>query len=80
MQYDTLEGIQGICPDGWHLPTHDEWLELERFIGIPEDEIDLYNTWRGTNEGTQLQPGGTFGFEALMAGIRTGDPRVEGGN
>ncbi len=22
-------GVQGICPDGWHLPSDDEWKELE---------------------------------------------------
>ena len=24
MQYTTIAGTQGICPDGWHLPTIDE--------------------------------------------------------
>ena len=28
MQYKTTEGIQGICPSGWHIPTHDDWMEL----------------------------------------------------
>lgn len=26
--YNTKEGAQGICPDGWHIPTKDEWLKL----------------------------------------------------
>ena len=29
----TPSGIQGICPTGWHLPSHDEWTDLA-------DEID----------------------------------------
>lgn len=26
--YNTKEGAQGICPDGWHIPTLDEWMKL----------------------------------------------------
>lgn len=26
--YDKYEGAQGICPDGWHIPTKTEWLNL----------------------------------------------------
>ena len=25
MQYLTNEGVQGICPQGWHIPTDAEW-------------------------------------------------------
>lgn len=34
------------CPDGWHLPSDDEWEELERQIGMDDVEIDL-DEWRG---------------------------------
>ena len=26
--YNTLEGVQGICPDGWHIPTRAEFIAL----------------------------------------------------
>ena len=26
-------GVQGICPDGWHLPSDDEWFELILLFG-----------------------------------------------
>ncbi|WP_418992636.1 fimbrillin family protein [Alistipes sp.] len=26
--FDKKEGVQGICPDGWHVPTMAEWLKL----------------------------------------------------
>lgn len=26
--YNKLEGVQGICPEGWHIPTHAECLAL----------------------------------------------------
>ncbi len=25
-------GVQGICPDGWHLPSDAEWMQLESFL------------------------------------------------
>ncbi len=30
---DVPSGIQGICPDGWHLPSNFEWMGLEDFLG-----------------------------------------------
>ncbi|MCR4737002.1 MAG: fibrobacter succinogenes major paralogous domain-containing protein [Bacteroidales bacterium] len=25
-------GVQGICPDGWHVPSHAEWLQLFNYV------------------------------------------------
>ena len=25
-------GVQGICPDGWHLPSDEEWTKLENYM------------------------------------------------
>ncbi|MDD4033422.1 MAG: FISUMP domain-containing protein [Bacteroidales bacterium] len=25
-------GVQGICPDGWHLPSNAEWTQLEEYL------------------------------------------------
>jgi uncharacterized protein (TIGR02145 family) len=33
MQYVTTEGVQGICPTGWHLPTDAEWTTLTTYLG-----------------------------------------------
>jgi uncharacterized protein (TIGR02145 family) len=33
MQYTTVEGTQGVCPTGWHLPTHAEWTTLVDHLG-----------------------------------------------
>jgi uncharacterized protein (TIGR02145 family) len=32
MSYATNEGAQGICPDGWHLPSDNEWCTLENYL------------------------------------------------
>ena len=33
MQYTTIQGTKGICPEGWHIPTDDEWTTLLDFLG-----------------------------------------------
>jgi uncharacterized protein (TIGR02145 family) len=33
MQYSTTEGVQGICPTGWHFPTDAEWSTLTTYLG-----------------------------------------------
>jgi len=32
MGYTTTAGVQGICPDDWHIPTDAEWTTLLHFI------------------------------------------------
>lgn len=45
---DNPSGVQGICPNGWHVPSDAEWKELEIYAGVPSEEIDDMNTYRGT--------------------------------
>jgi len=33
MSFNNTEGIQGLCPPGWHIPTSAEWEELVNFYG-----------------------------------------------
>jgi uncharacterized protein (TIGR02145 family) len=42
-----------VCPDGWHLPTDDEWKELETFLGMSKDDASRM-LYRGTNQGSRL--------------------------
>ena len=59
-------GIQGVCPDGWHIPGDDEWKQLEMYLGM--EQVDADNAgYRGTDEGTKLMEGG---FSALPGGSR----------
>lgn len=48
--------IQGICPDGWHLPSDADWMELETFLGMPLQEARTEG-WRG-NIGGKLKSTG----------------------
>jgi len=71
--------VQGICPEGWHIPSHYELVALERAVctsGTCASDFP-YDTsttgWRGTNEGASLKQNGSSGFEALLAGSRHTD-------
>lgn len=84
-QNDIPTGIvQGVCPDGWHLPSDDEWKQLEMFLGMSQAEADGEN-WRGNDEGGKMKYEGSppweipntgatdeSGFMALPAGLRNG--------
>lgn len=76
--------IRGICPEGWHVPSDEEWMELEIYLGISEDEVH-HTDWRGTDEGGKLKEAGTqywqdpntdatneTGFSARPGGGRAG--------
>jgi uncharacterized protein (TIGR02145 family)/prepilin-type N-terminal cleavage/methylation domain-containing protein len=70
MQYVTTNGAQGICPAGSHIPSDNDWKILEVQLGITQAQADLDNTWRGTDQGTQLKSGGSSGLNMPLAGYR----------
>ena len=70
MQYSTAAGARGICPAGTHIPTDNEWKTLEISLGMTQAQADAIG-WRGTDQGTQLKPGGSSGFNVPLAGRRS---------
>ena len=79
---NTGTDVQGVCPTGWHMPSDDEWKELEMELGMSQEVADAEG-WRGTNEGGKLKStcielwitpniGATneSGFLALSGGFR----------
>ncbi|RLD79504.1 MAG: hypothetical protein DRJ15_09260 [Bacteroidetes bacterium] len=70
MQY-AKNNSPGICPDGWHLPSLQEWETLEIALGMPEEQATATSGWQGTVEGNMLKYGGSTGFDALMGGNRS---------
>lgn len=53
MLYSTTQGIQGICPSGWHLPTDAEYKNLEMALGMSLVDANDFGL-RGSNQGSQL--------------------------
>ena len=35
----TPSGVQGICPDGWHVPSDAEWTQLTDYVGSRSDYV-----------------------------------------
>ena len=44
-----------LCPLGWHVPSDDEWISLEIFLGMDEVEAMTSGWFRGTDEGAKLK-------------------------
>ncbi len=60
----AVDDSRGLCPEGWSVPSHDDWTELEQYIcnALGNSDCDTQfpydNTtlgWRGTNEGSALK-------------------------
>ncbi len=67
--------VKGICPTGWHVPSHYEWTLLEKNVGsnpgaFPYDEIVPSFSYLGTDEGNNLRTttGWTIGTCATPPG------------
>lgn len=82
MQYEDLPGSQGLCPEGWHVPTHENFKTLEGTtdsqypIGDPiwDTFIRGYDVCTNlkSSSGWSLNGNGTdvYGFYGLPAGYR----------
>ena len=82
MQFVTTPGAQGVCPDGWHVPTDAEWCVMEQVV---DPTITCSSTeFRGVDGGGKLKEAGTAhwdspntgatnasGFTALGGGYRS---------
>ncbi|HPX75163.1 MAG TPA: FISUMP domain-containing protein [Bacteroidales bacterium] len=61
------DGGTGICPKGWEIPSDDDWISLEMFLGMTDAEA-LNQGWRGTDEGGMLKEAGTEHWQAPNTG------------
>lgn len=63
----TQEAAISIQPEGWHLPSDEEWKVLEAYLGMASEEIDLFSH-RGHSVAHILRPEGGSGFNAIFSG------------
>lgn len=65
MQYTKLQGTQGICLNGWHVPSISELQTLEAAVNYSGNSLKSIGQGSGNGAGTN-----TSGFSALLPGIR----------
>lgn len=81
----TWEAANNACPQGWHLPSDEEWKALETTLGMNARQLNK-TSYRGNNEGAKLKASGlkywlppnkgsnnSTGFNALPGGFRLDD-------
>ncbi len=74
--YYAVTDKRGLAPKGWHIPTYDDWIELEKCLGgsnVAGGKLKSTGTienssglWQSPNEGATNQSG----FTALPGGFR----------
>jgi uncharacterized protein (TIGR02145 family) len=60
--------IKNVSPEGWHIPTDDEWQELEKADGMSQEEASHYE-YRSSVESDFLK-GGNTQFNVLFTGVK----------
>lgn len=55
--------VQGICPNGWHLPSIREWSDLEDAVGLPGKNLKSQTGWDNDVDALNAS-----GFSAIPAG------------
>ncbi len=84
--YPLTDVNQGICPDGWRIPSEEDWMTLVNYVlqtygeeasaglGVPND----YHTFRyamksvtGWNFDSWMDPGNASGFSSVPVGFRS---------
>jgi uncharacterized protein (TIGR02145 family) len=73
----AVDDSRGLCPNGWHIPTDDDWKEMELFLGMSQAQADINNQWRGTDEGDKLKE--TFGWNTNTGTNASGFSALPGG-
>jgi uncharacterized protein (TIGR02145 family)/uncharacterized repeat protein (TIGR02543 family) len=94
MGYTTTPGVQGICPEGWHLPTDAEWTALTTYIISQPEYLCNSNTsyiakalaattnWNSSSStcavGNNPSANNSTGFTALPGGGRNTSGSFDG--
>jgi uncharacterized protein (TIGR02145 family) len=79
----AISDTNNIAPQGWHIPTDDEWKQLETTLGMSQSDADK-SGWRGTGIAEKLKMKGQdywadygtiwntnqSGFSAMAGGCR----------
>ena len=62
--------VQGVCPEGWHLPSYDEWNTLFTAVGGQSTAGKVLKSQTGWTAYDGITNEDAFGFSALPAGFK----------
>ena len=72
---ETFEGVQGICPDGWHIPTWEEYFllcgksnEMENGNGASSNTEALF--YDSEYDGGKVLTANELGWNVVFSGVR----------
>lgn len=71
----AINDSRNIAPKGWHVPSDEEWKQLEIYLGIHPIDVEATG-WRGKFEGGSLKVADT----TLYGRISTGGAKASGFN
>lgn len=76
----AVDDSRNLVPEGWHVPTDEEWKQLEMYLGMSQTETNDTG-WRGTDEGGKLKEVGTTHWQSPNTGAtnESGFAAVPGG-
>jgi uncharacterized protein (TIGR02145 family) len=62
---------KGVCPDGWHIPSNEEWTILTNFVSTDGEGANAGAILKANSDLWQSYSNGTddYGFSALPGGI-----------
>jgi len=62
----AINDPRGLAPDGWHIPTDEEWLQLTTFLSSAQgNKLKSNSGWFGNGNGEN-----SVGFNGLPSGFR----------
>ena len=53
----AVDDSRNIAPEGWHVPTDEEWKQLEMYLCMSQSVADM-SGWRGTDESGKMKESG----------------------
>ncbi len=65
----TWEALAEVVPEGWRIPTDEDWKRLEEKLGVSTAEAEALEAWRGNGlAGLLLEGDQGIGFGAVYGG------------
>lgn len=68
----SVKRVQGICPNGWHLPSVDEWRTLTSNVNNEAVKLKSKAGWYYDDKTASINGDDTYGFKCLPAGYANG--------